>query len=152
MNETIFLAAIQGGDFGTSGYLVVFVLGLLFGFVPGIVIGWFIGRSRKRPAATPSIPFSVPVTPPSAQLPVTVLSPAPSPAPAVVPISQQLSRRCPQCNSTFTDPEIGFCLSDGVQLVPVNDSTPHNSQTTLVYGADGSPEILPTVASRPDKG
>lgn len=129
---------------GTSIFIVVFVIGLVIGLVPGIMIGWFIGRSRNKPAAV--IPYNFPAPPPE-QLPLTV--PAQMPPPP--PLSNQLSRRCPQCNSTYTDPAIGFCLSDGVQLVSSNDNTSHNSQATLVYRADSSPELLPTVASRPDK-
>ena len=143
MKETIFLAVIQSSGIGTSGYLVVFVIGLVFGVVPGILIGYLIGRSRGKTAVTSAIPFSVPA-PIAAPMPPTVRPQAP-------PVSQPLSRRCPKCSSTYTDPAIGFCLSDGVQLVPMTDSTPHNSQATLVYGADSSPEILPTLAYRPEK-
>jgi hypothetical protein len=144
LDEIDFLASIQSSGIGTSGYLVVFVIGLIFGVIPGVVIGYLIGRSRRKTNVTSAIPFSVPA--PIATLPPTVEAQTPPP-----PVSRSLSRRCPRCNSTYTDPAIGFCLSDGVQLVPMTDSTPHNSQATLVYGADSSPEILPTQAYRPEK-
>jgi hypothetical protein len=60
-------------------------------------------------------------------------------------------KRCPTCQSTYTDETLAFCLSDGSTLERVaNTSTPHDPNATLVYPAADRSEIAPTVQYQPD--
>ena len=60
-------------------------------------------------------------------------------------------KRCPTCQSTYTDETLAFCLSDGSTLERVaKASTPHDPNATLVYPEANRSEIAPTVQYQPD--
>lgn len=49
-------------------------------------------------------------------------------------------KRCPTCNKTFTEPNLGFCIDDGTPLVPIADD-----ETTVVSPSAGSQSDEPPV-------
>ncbi|MBA3767490.1 MAG: YARHG domain-containing protein [Acidobacteria bacterium] len=58
-------------------------------------------------------------------------------------------KRCPTCNSTYTNDGLRFCLQDGATLLSVDDapypSDPHRSgseDTLAISGASPAPEII----------
>ncbi|MGB7924783.1 MAG: hypothetical protein WCF57_16190 [Pyrinomonadaceae bacterium] len=51
-------------------------------------------------------------------------------------------KRCPTCQSTYTDESLKFCLQDGAALVSANDSlSPVDSPETLRYDARTAPTV-----------
>jgi hypothetical protein len=62
------------------------------------------------------------------------------------------ARRCPVCNSTYTDEALIYCVSDGTPLVPViNNSPARDPNETLLYRDSGNRDLSPTVPSRPEE-
>jgi hypothetical protein len=59
-------------------------------------------------------------------------------------------KRCPTCQSTFTDETLAFCLSDGSTLERVANTTSNDPYATLVYPEANRSEIAPTVQYHPD--
>lgn len=105
--------------------LVMLILFLLLG---ALIIGagavWFFwGRSKAK------------------ALPNTGL-PASSPRPQSDP---QPTKRCSQCNSTYTDLTLRFCLIDGAALVdvgvyqPASGAPSHEPPPTVRYDSDYKP-------------
>lgn len=58
-------------------------------------------------------------------------------------------KRCPQCNRTYTDDALSFCLDDGSPLVSAGAPPPSDPSATVQYpqARDTSPQ--PTIAFRP---
>lgn len=76
-----------------------------------------------------------------------------APAP---PIGQQREtagayvKRCPTCQSIYTDETLAFCLSDGSTLGRVaNTLTPTDPNATLVYPEAKRSDIAPTMQYQP---
>jgi hypothetical protein len=57
-------------------------------------------------------------------------------------------KRCPNCNRTYTDQALNFCLEDGTPLVGVTPS-PTESNETMRYGAPRDTNPPPTQIYRP---
>ena len=110
---SIFLAQGQGPSDSPllSG---PFVLGLVLGIVIGMLAAMVIKLSRNKaePAPGPSLPK------PTEQ---AVKSAAPS-----------RIRRCPKCNSTYTDESLLYCVSDGTELVAAGGQN-SDPNATLLY-------------------
>lgn len=58
-------------------------------------------------------------------------------------------KRCPQCNRTFTDDALSFCLDDGSPLANASDLTPPDSSLTMQYPSPRETTPQPTMAYRP---
>ena len=58
-------------------------------------------------------------------------------------------KRCPQCNRTYTDDALSFCLDDGSPLTIASAPTPPDASATVQYpqARDTSPQ--PTIAYHP---
>src|SRR5712691_7254963 len=58
-------------------------------------------------------------------------------------------KRCPQCNRTYTDDALSFCLDDGSPLTIASAPTPSDASATVQYpqARDTSPQ--PTIAYHP---
>lgn len=58
-------------------------------------------------------------------------------------------KRCPQCNRTYTDDALSFCLDDGSPLVATSAPSASDPSATVQYppGRDTAPQ--PTIAYRP---
>jgi len=58
-------------------------------------------------------------------------------------------KRCPQCNRTYTDDALSFCLDDGSPLTTTGAASPYDANATVQYpqARDTSPQ--PTVAYGP---
>jgi hypothetical protein len=127
---------------GGSGFL----LGALLLIIAGIFLGFVLGLRFSRRVRKPK---SKPERSEQAQLPQTD---APRPIQAPARRTESHARRCPVCNSTYTDEALIYCLSDGASLVPViNNSSTHDSGATLLYREAGNRDVPPTVPSRPDE-
>ncbi|HEY3026612.1 MAG TPA: hypothetical protein VGJ55_10720 [Pyrinomonadaceae bacterium] len=60
-------------------------------------------------------------------------------------------KRCPNCNRTFTDDALSFCLEDGTPLLGVDAPPPaYDPGATLQYPAARDTDPPPTVAYRPE--
>src|SRR4051812_47871772 len=59
-------------------------------------------------------------------------------------------RRCPSCQTVYTDPEQKFCLNDGTQLVEENAASFDPQATLVASGPPSSPnQSQPTQSSWP---
>jgi hypothetical protein len=131
-------APMAGGSGFLLGALLLIIAGIFLGFVLGVR---FSRRARK--------PKSKAERSELAQQPL-INTPQPFQAPARRAASH--ARRCPVCNSTYTDEALIYCVSDGTPLVPViNNSSTHDSGATLLYREAGNRDVPPTVPSRPDE-
>jgi hypothetical protein len=59
-------------------------------------------------------------------------------------------KRCPTCQSIFTDETLAFCLSDGSTLERVANPFTSDPNATLVYPSANGGDISPTVPYHPD--
>lgn len=135
------LALIQGGgpmaQDGSNGF-IIWIVGVIVGIIFGVLISLALRKSKSKaerlePAQTPS-QINTP--------------PAPAPAKRIA----THARRCPVCNSTYTDEALIYCVSDGASLVPViNRSSEQDPGATLLYRETGNRDVPPTVPSRPDE-
>ncbi|MEP6946779.1 MAG: LCCL domain-containing protein [Acidobacteriota bacterium] len=50
-------------------------------------------------------------------------------------------KRCPQCNSTYNDTLLNYCLEDGTPLIAVNDTT-EPAITSTVAGIPSEPTVV----------
>jgi hypothetical protein len=57
-------------------------------------------------------------------------------------------KRCPQCNRTYTDDALSFCLDDGSPLASVSEQLPINTAATVQYPPPRETS-QPTIAYRP---
>lgn len=136
------LALIQEGgpmaQAGGNGFMMWTLLGIVVGVVFGVLISLAFRKSKGKSerlaqAQPPQID-----TPPQFQAPART---APSHA-----------RRCPVCNSTYTDEALIYCVSDGASLVPVvNNPRAQDPGATLLYREAGNRDVPPTVPSHPDE-
>lgn len=123
---------------GDSGYLLWIILGIVVGIVLGVLISLALRKSKSKPERSKQ-----------AQPPQINAAP-PFQAPARTVASH--ARRCPVCNSTYTDEALIYCVSDGTSLVPViNNSPAQDPGATLLYHETGNRDVSPTVPSRPDE-
>lgn len=109
-----------------TGETAIF-LWLVFGIVLGIGIGILLSlafrksqgrRDLEQPAITTSI-----APPPASR----------REAPRRKKAGEYV-QRCPACNSTYTDEELKYCVSDGTTLVRVSDKSPaYDSEATMLY-------------------
>src|SRR6266568_691809 len=60
-------------------------------------------------------------------------------------------KRCPQCNRTYTDDALSFCLDDGSPLLSVSAPSSFDPSATVQYpqARDTSPQ--PTIAYNPSQ-
>lgn len=60
-------------------------------------------------------------------------------------------RRCPTCQTTYTDETLNYCLIDGAALVDAAEAAkPYDPQATVQLKREGNPGIAPTIEYRPD--
>jgi hypothetical protein len=60
-------------------------------------------------------------------------------------------KRCPTCQSIYSDETLAFCLSDGSILERAADtSTSNDPNATLVYSTNKRSDIAPTMPYHPD--
>jgi hypothetical protein len=65
--------------------------------------------------------------------------------------SGEYVKRCPTCQSIFTDETLAFCLSDGSTLERAAKTfTSNDPNATLVYREAGRSDVPPTVQYHPD--
>jgi hypothetical protein len=50
-------------------------------------------------------------------------------------------KRCPQCNSTFSDPSLNFCVSDGTPLT--SDAPRFDAEAETLKNVPKQPEMSP---------
>jgi predicted lipid-binding transport protein (Tim44 family) len=134
------LALLQGQAYmqqaGSSGALIWILL--------GIVIGVLLSLALRKSKGQPERGQQAQSQPPQLN------TQPPFQAPARTAASH--ARRCPVCNSTYTDEALIYCVSDGASLVPViNNPPPQDPQATLLYREAGNRDVPPTVPSRPDE-
>ena len=96
-----------------------FVLGLVLGIVIGALAATVIKLSKNKAVAAQS-PAPAANPPPSKPAEPTVKSAAPG-----------QTRRCPKCNSTYTDESLLYCVSDGTKLVAAGRQTSDPNATML---------------------
>ena len=60
-------------------------------------------------------------------------------------------KRCPQCNRTFTDDALSFCLDDGSPLASVSAPPPPDLSATVQYNPPRDTSAQPTMAFRPSQ-
>lgn len=117
------------------GFLLI---GIAVGLILGLVISLAFRKSKSKSEKAQQ-----------AQPPQLQTQP-PFQAPARAASSH--ARRCPVCNSTYTDEALIYCVSDGASLVPVINNPPAGDpQATLLYREAGNRDVPPTVPSRPDE-
>ena len=96
-----------------------FVLGLVLGIVIGALAALVIRLSKNKAGA--------------AQSPAPAADPLPSKPtePTVKNAAPGQTRRCPKCNSTYTDESLLYCVSDGTELVAAGRQTSDPNATML---------------------
>ncbi len=90
-----------------------FFLGLVLGIIIGALATLVIKLSRNKPEPAPS---------PSPPRPTE---------PAVKSAAPSRIRRCPKCNSSYTDESLLYCVSDGTELVAAGGQTSDPNATML---------------------
>jgi len=60
-------------------------------------------------------------------------------------------KRCPQCNRTYTDDALSFCLDDGSPLQTVSAPPAYDPGATVQYPPQRETTPQPTIAYRPDQ-
>jgi hypothetical protein len=77
-----------------------------------------------------------------------------APVPRIEPQREAMGgyvKRCPTCQSIYTDETLAFCLSDGSTLERVaNPSPPTDPNATLAYQEAKRSDVAPTVQYQPD--
>src|SRR5438105_1457226 len=58
-------------------------------------------------------------------------------------------KRCPQCNRTYADDALSFCLDDGSPLLSTNVPTPSDPSATIQYPQARDTTPQPTIAFNP---
>ena len=58
-------------------------------------------------------------------------------------------KRCPQCNRTYTDDALSFCLDDGSPLASASAPPPSDPSATVQYPAPRDTTPPPTIAYNP---
>ena len=58
-------------------------------------------------------------------------------------------KRCPQCNRTYTDDALSFCLDDGSPLLSTSTPTPSDPSATIQYPQARDTTPQPTIAFSP---
>jgi hypothetical protein len=134
---SFWLALLQGVGPGDSR-----LLWLIVGVGVGLVIGGLISLTLRKSKSKREKPQQA--QPPQLNTPPPFQSPARR--------ASSHARRCPVCNSTYTDEALIYCVSDGASLVPViNSSPPQAPEATILYPEAGNRDLPPTVPSRPDE-
>ena len=119
-----------------SAFLLWLIVGVIVGVGIGVLISIALRKSKSKPeklqAASPQIN-----TQPS--------------FPQTARRAGGRARRCPVCNSTYTDESLSYCVSDGSPLVPITDnSATGDPGATMLYPEKGNKDLPPTVASPPN--
>jgi mannitol-specific phosphotransferase system IIBC component len=120
-----------------SGVLIWTLLGIVIGIVIGLLISLALRKPKNQPERLEQ------AQPPQINTP-----------PMQTPLRRAAShaRRCPVCNSTYTDEALIYCVSDGASLVPVvNNPRDQDPGATLLYHEGGNRDVSPTVPYRPDE-
>jgi len=60
-------------------------------------------------------------------------------------------KRCPQCNRTYTDDALSFCLDDGSPLQTASAPPSYDPSATVQYPPQRDTTPQPTIAYRPDQ-
>lgn len=119
-------------------------LGFLFWLILGVVIGFLLSFVLRKPKASPQRSEHEAYLAPQSNIAPPIQTPARRAA--------THARRCPVCNSTYTDEALIYCVSDGASLVPViNSSSQPDPGATLLYRETGNRDVPPTAPSRPDE-
>jgi hypothetical protein len=134
------LALIQGrrlmAQAGGNGFMFWILLGIIIGGTLGVLISIALRKSKSKPEKL------------QAASPQTNTPPAFPQTARRVGVS---ARRCPVCNSTYTDESLSYCVSDGSPLLPVTDnSATRDPGATVLYPEKGDKDLPPTVASPPN--
>ncbi|HEX7530893.1 MAG TPA: hypothetical protein VF333_07110, partial [Pyrinomonadaceae bacterium] len=58
-------------------------------------------------------------------------------------------KRCPQCNRTYADDGLSFCLDDGSPLLSTSVPTPSDPSATVQYPQARDTSAQPTIAFNP---
>ena len=121
-----------------TGVLIWIILGIVVGIAFGVLISLALRKSKTKPERFQQFQPPQMYTPPPFQAPSRT--------------SASHARRCPVCNSTYTDEALIYCVSDGASLIPaMNNSSTHDPGATLLYREAGNRDVSPTVPSRPDE-
>ena len=98
-----------------------FVLGLVLGIVIGALAALVFKMSRNKGESAQSF-----VSAANPQPPKPIEQTAKSAGPQI--------RRCPKCNSTYTDESLLYCVSDGTALVAAGErAQPYDPNATVLY-------------------
>lgn len=109
------LPSAQDGGFGSLLWLI---LGIVIGIVIGLLLSKAFGKSQSQTEENESSQLSI-YTPPRPTVAAGSVTPN--------------ARRCPKCNSTFTDEALIYCVSDGTALVSVNTPRAYDPKATMPY-------------------
>jgi hypothetical protein len=115
----------ESGGFGSFLWLI---LGIGIGIVIGLLISKAFGQSQSKAGEK--------------QVATLGINTSPRVAKSVTPYA----KRCPVCNSTYTDEALIYCVSDGTSLVRVKGSPADDSGATIL-----NRDLPPTEAYRPQK-
>src|SRR5438046_7678962 len=58
-------------------------------------------------------------------------------------------KRCPQCNRSYTDDALSFCLDDGTPLISASAPTSFDPSATVQYPQSRETSPQPTIAYTP---
>src|SRR5437868_1663069 len=103
------------------------MLGIGIGIIIGLLLSKAFGQTQSK-AGEKQITTSGITTPPRVANKVT-----------------SLAKRCPVCNSTYTDEALIYCVSDGASLVSVKGAPVDDSDATIL-----NRDLPPTEAYRPN--
>lgn len=117
---------------GGSGFLLWTILGIILGVGLGVLISLAFRKSGNRTESAQTSQPRINAAPPYQEPPRRAGSHA---------------RRCPVCNSTYTDESLSYCVSDGSALLPITDNSPtRDPDATVRYREAGSKDVPPTEA------
>src|SRR5690349_14318319 len=105
----------QIGEF--SGFLW-FAVGIVLGIIIGLLVAVAFRKTRTEISKIPS---------------PQVVDGKPAVEKPTRPQTVQYPRRCPTCKSSYTDPDLTFCLNDGTKLESLGGDFPHDPESTLLY-------------------
>lgn len=118
---------------------------ILVGIAVGLILGLLISLAFRKPRS------KIEKVQQAQQAPPPELNAQP-PFQAPPRAAASHARRCPVCNSTYTDEALIYCVSDGASLVPVvHNSSLQDPGATLVYREGRNRDVPPTVPSSPDE-
>lgn len=120
---------VPPSESGGLGSFVWLIVGIGIGIVIGVVFSRAFGKSQSERLEKEGSELSIYTRP---RTPVSPKSVAPH------------GKRCPACNSTYTDQTLIYCVSDGTSLVSGDNPPGYDPKATIAYREAPQKGVPPT--------